>query len=59
VCTADGRIAAALALTGPAARMPGAPTRRLGGAVFDAVAGLTDALLRLRADVHPAGPDSA
>ncbi|MGV4987380.1 IclR family transcriptional regulator [Streptomyces sp. NPDC001709] len=59
VCAGDGRIAAALALTGPAARMPEAPTRRLGGAMFDAVAGLTDALLRLRADFHPAGPDTA
>ncbi|MGW3204488.1 IclR family transcriptional regulator [Streptomyces sp. NPDC001135] len=59
VCTPDGRIAAALALTGPAARMPEAPTRRLGNAMFDAVAGLTDALLRLRADVRPNEPDSA
>ncbi|MEU9987487.1 helix-turn-helix domain-containing protein [Streptomyces sp. NPDC048045] len=53
VCAGDGRIAAALALTGPAARMPEAPTRRLGGAMFDAVAGLTDALLRLRPDFQP------
>lgn len=55
VCTRDGRIAAALALTGPAARMPEAPTRPLSGAMFDALAGLADALLRLREEMRPAG----
>jgi DNA-binding IclR family transcriptional regulator len=50
----DDRVAAALALTGRAARMPSVPERRLSGAVFDAAASLTDALLRLRGDFRPA-----
>ncbi|MFJ4283622.1 IclR family transcriptional regulator [Streptomyces massasporeus] len=53
VRTPDERVAAALALTGPAARMPAAPERRLTGAMFDAVAGLADALPRLRGDFRP------
>jgi DNA-binding IclR family transcriptional regulator len=50
----DDRVVAALALTGPAARMPEVPERRLSGALFDAVAALADALLRFRGDFRPA-----
>ncbi|MEV8597542.1 helix-turn-helix domain-containing protein [Streptomyces sp. NPDC052012] len=49
----DDRVAAALAVTGPASRMPAAPDRRLGGALFDAVASLADALPRLRGSFLP------
>ncbi|MGW6544042.1 IclR family transcriptional regulator [Streptomyces massasporeus] len=43
----DDGVAAALAVTGPASRMPQMPDRRLGRALFDAVAALADSLLRL------------
>ncbi|WP_406383453.1 IclR family transcriptional regulator [Streptomyces sp. NBC_01618] len=49
----DERVVAALALTGPAARMPEAPERSLTGPLFDAVAALGDAMSRLRPDVCP------
>ncbi|MFE9635234.1 IclR family transcriptional regulator [Streptomyces sp. NPDC006463] len=53
VRTGAGPAAAALVLTGRAARMPETPDRLLGGAAVDAAAFLADVLLRAPGDLHP------
>ncbi|MFI5770942.1 IclR family transcriptional regulator [Streptomyces sp. NPDC051658] len=50
------RVVAALALSGPAARVPVAPGRTLGRAVIDSAAGLGGALLRAQGESVPASP---
>ncbi|MBX7553622.1 helix-turn-helix domain-containing protein [Streptomyces sp. tea 10] len=49
----DARVVAALALTGPADRMPVAPERRISVPLFDSVAAVGDAMSRLRGDFRP------
>lgn len=49
----DDQVVAALALTGPAESMAGAPERRLSAPLFDSTAALGDAMSRLRPYVCP------
>ncbi|WP_328930671.1 helix-turn-helix domain-containing protein (plasmid) [Streptomyces sp. NBC_00190] len=49
-----GPSAAALVLTGRAARMPTTPDRLLGSSAADAAASLAEALLRVPGELHPA-----
>ena len=55
VRTKGHRVAAALVLSGPPARVPGAPSRVLSAALIDSAAALSDALRRAQGEFVPAG----
>ncbi|MFF3291892.1 IclR family transcriptional regulator [Streptomyces sp. NPDC003023] len=55
VRTKEQRVVGALALSGPPARVPGAPDRTLSGVLIDAAASLSDALRRAQGEWVPSG----